>query len=223
MIDPLLAAGLTGGVVGLVGVVLTSVAGRGCEVIRGVGSCGGIGLLALLVILVLEVLLGAILLKAWRLSDPASTSFLGVGLAAVFVLLFLLSSLESVWMFLVIPVLTVLTFVLSWWVTETFAETSRRRPASLSLTGPLLGPLGNQLGDLHGVERSSLAEVVVADEQRQATLVGDARVVPQPSDVRRVLAGRLQRGRDVAQLDPGSVGEDLARLGDRAATARTRR
>jgi hypothetical protein len=124
VINPLLAAGLTGGVVGLVGVALTAVAGRGCEVIRGVGSCGGIGLLALLVILVLEVLLGAVLLKVWRLSDPGSTSFLGVGVAAVFVLLFLLSSLESVWMFLVIPVLTVLTFVLSWWVTETFVETS---------------------------------------------------------------------------------------------------
>jgi hypothetical protein len=124
VIAPLLAAAITGGVVGLVGVALTSVAGRGCEVIRGVGSCGGIGLLALLVILVMEVLLGAILLKAWRLSDPGSTSFLGVGLAAVFVLLFLLSQLESVWMFLVIPVVTVLTFVLSWWVTETLVETS---------------------------------------------------------------------------------------------------
>ena len=103
MINPRLAVALTGGVVGLVGVALTTVAGRGCEVIRGVGSCGGIGLLALLVILVLEILLGAALLKAWRLTDPTSTSFLGVGLAAVFVMLFLLESLESVWMFLVIP------------------------------------------------------------------------------------------------------------------------
>jgi len=124
VIAPLLAAGITGGIVGLAGVALTSVAGRGCEVIRGVGSCGGIGLLALLVIVVLEVLLGTILLKAWRLSDPGSTSFLGVGLAAVFVLLFLLAQLESLWMFLVIPLLSVLTFVLSVWITETFVETA---------------------------------------------------------------------------------------------------
>ena len=41
----------------------------------------------------------------------------------MFVLLFLLSSLESVWMFLIIPLLTVATFVLSWLITETFAET----------------------------------------------------------------------------------------------------
>ena len=125
VINPRLAAAITGGVVGLVGVALTSVAGRGCEVIRGVGSCGGIGLLALLVIVVLEVLLGAALLKAWRISDPTSTSFLGVGLAAVFVMLFLLSSLESIWMFLVIPLLSVVTFVLSWLVTETLGETSQ--------------------------------------------------------------------------------------------------
>ena len=103
---------------------LTTVAGRGCEVIRGVGSCGGIGLLALLVILVLEILLGAALLKAWRLTDPTSTSFLGVGLAAVFVMLFLLTSLESLWMFLVIPLLSVVTFLVSWLVTETFVETA---------------------------------------------------------------------------------------------------
>jgi len=124
VINPRLAVALTGGVVGLVGVALTTVAGRGCEVIRGVGSCGGIGLLALLVILVLEILLGAVLLKAWRLTDPTSTSFLGVGLAAVFVMLFLLQSLESVWMFLVIPLLTVATFVGSWLVTETLGESS---------------------------------------------------------------------------------------------------
>ena len=124
VINPRLAVAISGGVVGLVGVALTTVAGRGCEVIRGVGSCGGIGLLALLVILVLEILLGAVLLKAWRLTDPTSTSVLGVGLAAVFVMLFLLESLESVWMFLVIPVLSVVTFLVSWLVTETLGESS---------------------------------------------------------------------------------------------------
>ena len=124
VINPRLAVAISGGVVGLVGVALTSVAGRGCEVIRGVGSCGGVGLLALLVILVLEILLGAVLLKAWRLTDPTSTSFLGVGLAAVFVMLFLLTSLESLWMFLVIPLLSVVTFLVSWLVTETLGESS---------------------------------------------------------------------------------------------------
>ena len=122
MINPRIAAIVTGLVVGLLGVGMAYVASRGCEIVRGVGSCGGIGLLALLAVLAIEVVLGAVLLKARRLTDPASTSFLGVGLVAVFVLLFLLSSLDSIWMIVVIPVLTAVTFLISLWVTTTFVE-----------------------------------------------------------------------------------------------------
>ncbi len=122
VLNPRIAAILCGAVVGLVGVVLSYFASRGCETVRGVGSCGGMGLLALLVILAIEVVLGAILLKALHLSDPTSTSFLGVGLMAVVVVLFLLGSLESTWMMLVIPVVSALTFLLSWWVTTKFVE-----------------------------------------------------------------------------------------------------
>ena len=122
VVNPRIAAVVTGAVVGLLGIALAYIASRGCEIVRGVGSCGGIGLLALLAVLAVEVIVGAIMLKAWRLSDPASTSFLGVGLVAVFVLLFLLSSLESIWMVVVIPALTAVTFLASWWVTTTFVE-----------------------------------------------------------------------------------------------------
>ena len=121
-INPRVAAVVTGLIVGVVGVVLSFGASRGCEAVRGVGSCGGTGLFALLAVLAIEILLGAALLKAWRLSDPTSTSFLGVGLVAVMALLFFLESLESVWMLVVLPVLTAITFLLSWWVTETFVE-----------------------------------------------------------------------------------------------------
>lgn len=124
VINPRIATAVTGALVGLTGVVLAFLTGRGCEEVRGVGSCGGIGLVALLLILAIEVFLGAAMLKAWRVYDPVSTSFLGVGLLAVFVLLFLLNSLESVWMLLVIPLISALTFLLSWWVTETFVEDS---------------------------------------------------------------------------------------------------
>lgn len=124
VIDPRIAAVLTGAVVGLVGVVLAFLAGRGCEAVRGVGSCGGIGLFALLLIVAIEVLIGAALLKAWRLYDPVSTSFLGSGLMVVFALLFLLRSLDSVWMVLVIPAVTAITFLISWWVTTSFIEGS---------------------------------------------------------------------------------------------------
>ena len=121
-INPRIAALVTGLVVGLVGVLLSFGASQGCESVRGVGSCGGIGLFALLAVLVVEVLLGAALLKAFGVADPTSTSFLGVGLVAVLALLFFLSALDSVWMLLVLPLLTAITFLLSWWVTETFVE-----------------------------------------------------------------------------------------------------
>jgi hypothetical protein len=122
VVDPRLAALLTGAIVGLIGLILATGAGRGCEAVRGVGSCGGIGLLALLVVLGVQAVIGGILLRACRVTDPASTAFLGVGMMAVITLLFLLGSLESRWMLVVLPIVTALTFLLSWWVTETFVE-----------------------------------------------------------------------------------------------------
>ena len=82
---------------------------------------------------------------------------------------------------------------------------------------------GDQLGDLDGVERRALAEVVVADEQRQPAAVGGARVLADPADVARVPAGRLQRGGDVGELDPGRRRQQLGRPLDARAAARTRR
>ncbi|MEO5653681.1 MAG: hypothetical protein ABIN79_08835 [Marmoricola sp.] len=121
-LDPRIAAALTGIVVGLISVCLIILALRGCEAVRGVGSCGGFGVLALLAILGIEVLLGAAMLKAWSFTDPLSTSFLAVGVVAVLAMLFFLDSIDSVWMFLVIPVLTALAYVLSWWIARTFID-----------------------------------------------------------------------------------------------------
>ena len=45
-------------------------------------------------------------------------------------LLFFLGSLDSVWMLLVIPVLTAITFLVSWWVTETFVEQDAGRQST---------------------------------------------------------------------------------------------
>lgn len=103
VINPRVAAVLTGLLVGLATVVLVFPANRGCESVRGVGGCGSFGLLALLVIVAIDV-------------------FLGAALMAVFVLLFLLGSLESAWMLLAIPLVTGVAFLISWWVTATFVE-----------------------------------------------------------------------------------------------------
>jgi hypothetical protein len=71
----------------------------------------------------------------------------------------------------------------------------------------------HQLRDLHRVQRSALAEVVVGDEQREPVL--DRLVGADTPDVRRVLAGRLERRRDVGQGDTRRAAEQLRRALDR--------
>ena len=51
----------------------------------------------------------------------------------------------------------------------------------------------DRLGDLHGVERCALAQVVPDDEERQALAVRDGLVGADAPDVDVVLAGRLER------------------------------
>jgi hypothetical protein len=123
-LDGRIAAPLTGIVVGLAGVALTFIGTKGCEAVKGTGSCGGVGLFLLIAILALMVLLGAALLKAWSIADPTNSSFLAVGLMAVLAMLFFLPSIDRWYMVIVIPVVTALTFLLSWWVTHRFIESA---------------------------------------------------------------------------------------------------
>jgi hypothetical protein len=76
------------------------------------------------------VVIGANLLKAWQISDPFSTSFLGVGIVATIAMLTFLSQLDSPWMLLVIPVMTATAFALSWWVTVRFIDEYEPRTPS---------------------------------------------------------------------------------------------
>jgi hypothetical protein len=122
-IHPAWASIITGAISGLICVLLAKGASAGCEAIRDNSSCGGgLGLLALIAILAIEVLIGAILLKAWKVSDPFSTSFLGVGLVAMVAMLFFLDVIEKASMVAVIPAITAVSFLLSWWVTVRFVE-----------------------------------------------------------------------------------------------------
>lgn len=122
-VDSRIAAVVSGAIAGLVATLLTYVVGQGCRTIFGVGGCsGGVNFVALSVILAVSVIIGGAFLKAWQISDPVSTSFLGIGLVAVIAMLFFLPSIDSIWMFLVIPLMTALMFLLSWWVTQTFVE-----------------------------------------------------------------------------------------------------
>jgi len=117
------ASGLTGLFVGALMVGLTVGALKGCEAIRGTSTCGGPGLLILVIILVLLVMVGQVLLKAFLVPDPGSTSFLAVGLIAVVALLFLIDVILDWQMLVVIPLVGLVAFLLSHWVTTAFVET----------------------------------------------------------------------------------------------------
>jgi hypothetical protein len=109
-------------VVGLLIVAATAGSMRICTEIKGTSSCGGQGLLLLVAILVVSVLLGAAMLRAARVPEPGSTTFLAVGLLSVVTLLFLVGSIFEWWMAIVIPLVSVATFLLSHWVTVTFID-----------------------------------------------------------------------------------------------------
>jgi hypothetical protein len=122
-IKPVYAAIISGVLAGLAVVLLALGASRGCEAVRDTSSCGGgVGLLATVALLAIEVMIGANLLKAWQISDPVSTSFLGVGIVATIAMLTFLDKIDSPWMLLVIPVMTAVFFAVSWWVTVRFVD-----------------------------------------------------------------------------------------------------
>ena len=76
----------------------------------------------LVAILVVAILVGAALLRAAQVPEAGSTSFLAVGLLSVVALLFLIGQLFAWWMIIVIPIVSVATFLLSHWVTTTYAD-----------------------------------------------------------------------------------------------------
>lgn len=128
MLSPGAASLVVGALVGAVGTGLTWAALQGCEALRGTDSCGGPGLLVLVAILALMVIAGALLLKALRVAEPNATSFLGVGLMTVVVLVTLMESLFSAWMFLAVPVLTALSYLAAQWVSTRFVDTEKAPP-----------------------------------------------------------------------------------------------
>ena len=117
------AAALTGLVIGLLLVGLTAGALRGCEAVRGTSTCGGgIGVTVLVVIFALLVVLGGLMLRAFGVPDPTSTSFLAVGMVTVVSLLFLLDVLSSPVVVVLIPAISIGTYLAAQWVTTAFVE-----------------------------------------------------------------------------------------------------
>ena len=120
---PALRAALAvGALIGLLAVLLTFASLKLCELVRGTDSCGGPGLLLLVATLVVLTYVGGWLLRGFGIDDPGSTSFLAVGLLAVLAMLFFLDVIYSWWMVIVIPLVAMATYALSWWVTTRFVE-----------------------------------------------------------------------------------------------------
>ena len=65
---------------------------------------------------------GGWLLRGFGIEDPGSTSFLAVGLLAVIAMLFFLDVIYNWWMVIVIPIVAMATYALSWWVTTRFVD-----------------------------------------------------------------------------------------------------
>lgn len=118
----LFAAVFTGAVCGALTVLLAWATSQGCAAVRGVGTCGSFGLFALIAILGIDVVVASALLRGLRVTDPTTTSLLGVGLVAVLAMLFFLNDTQSPAMVYVIPLLMALTFAGSWWITNAIAE-----------------------------------------------------------------------------------------------------
>ena len=119
------AALVTGLVVGLGLCGLTWASLRSCEGVQGTSSCGDAGYPLLGLMLAVMVVVGWLLLRLLRVPDPATTSFLAVGLAMVVALLVLVDHLLDRSMLVVIPVLCAATYALAHWVTRTFVEPPR--------------------------------------------------------------------------------------------------
>lgn len=122
----MVAAVVTGLVVGLGIVGLTWASLRGCEAVQGTSSCGGAGYPMLGVVLAVMVVAGALLLRLAQVPEPGSTSFLAVGLTAVLALMFLVDSLLDRAMIVVLPLICAGSFAAAHWVTRTFVEPASR-------------------------------------------------------------------------------------------------
>lgn len=117
------AAAVTGVVIGGLAVLLSWLATTSCEAVRGTSSCGGgPGLLILVAVLVLLAWAGAWLLGRFGVPEAGSTSLLAVGIMAVLVMVFLLGSTDEWWMVVAIPVVTVISYGISWWVTTSVMD-----------------------------------------------------------------------------------------------------
>jgi len=106
----MVVAATTGLLVGVATVGLVVLGGYGCDALRGTPSCGGPGLLMLGGIVAAAVAGGGFLLRLGGVADPWVVSFLAVATQLVVVLLFFIDWTFSAWMWLLLPLLSGLSY-----------------------------------------------------------------------------------------------------------------
>jgi hypothetical protein len=111
-----LAVVIAGVLAGLVAAALYYSAVQGCHWLRGPGGCGGIGLLSTIVTLVISGAAGAGVLRLMGQRDAVATSYLGIALLAVLVMVTVIRQLDNVWMVAITPAMTAGCFLISWWL-----------------------------------------------------------------------------------------------------------
>src|SRR5262245_33347330 len=122
------AAAATGLIVGSTSAALVWLGMAGCDLWRDSPSCGGgLGFGMLVAVLVISWIVGRLLLGYAGVPDALLASFLGVGLALIVVMLFLIDETFSVWMWLVLPALTAATFAGSVWLVRAAGGTAGDR------------------------------------------------------------------------------------------------
>ncbi|HRV69943.1 MAG TPA: hypothetical protein P5108_10895 [Marmoricola sp.] len=117
-------AAVAGALAGFTAAGLYYLAGVGCLWLRGPGGCGGIGLFSTIVLLLVSGLVGAAPLWLLRQRDPFATSYLGIGLLAIAVMLSVMRQLDNAWMIAVIPTLSAGCYMVSWWLTSIIVRES---------------------------------------------------------------------------------------------------
>lgn len=108
------AAAIVGAIVGLTTVALTGLLTRMFSELRGVSTGGGRwGSLTIVVVAFVAFALGELLLAKMHVRQPRVTSFLGLVITLVVIMGLLLGVINSVWAWLIMPVLGAAAFALS--------------------------------------------------------------------------------------------------------------
>ena len=112
-LPPALILAVVGLLCGFATTALVWLSERSCERFRDTTNCGALGLPLLVLIVVVTMVLGGLALSRLSMPNPRLVAFLGVAFMLAVVLAFLTGRLDSPWILAVVPVLTLITFLLA--------------------------------------------------------------------------------------------------------------